>query len=291
MVSLRAMPDTAPTERKPLVIYHGNCPDGFTAAWVAARALGYVELYAGKYGEPPPLAAAAGRDVYVVDFSYPREQLVELKDASRSLLVLDHHKTAQAALEGLDYCVFDMERSGAGLAWDHFFAHKPRPWIVDYVEDRDLWRFRMDHSETISLMVRLTPHELPAYDALAELPLPEVLDLARGAKRHLDHYVRDAVRNAYDLRKLFDDETVRCVNVSYTGVSDVLHAALSAGGVRVALGWHVNKSGELYCSLRSNDDVDCSVFAQQHGGGGHAQASGFRTSVNSPIAHRLFRQS
>jgi oligoribonuclease NrnB/cAMP/cGMP phosphodiesterase (DHH superfamily) len=119
-----------------LVIYHGNCTDGFTAAWVAARALGATELYPAEYGKEPPYELARGRQVYVVDFSYPRERLERLRATCKSLVVLDHHKTAEADLRGLDYCTFDMNRSGAVLAWDHFHREEPRPWLVDYVEDR-----------------------------------------------------------------------------------------------------------------------------------------------------------
>lgn len=269
------------------MIYHGNCPDGFTAAWVAARALGDVELYAAKYGEEPPYDIAMGRDVYVVDFSYPRPDLLYLHNDAKSLQVLDHHKTAQAECAGLDFCTFDMQRSGAGLTWDHFHPGEPRPWIVDYVEDRDLWRFKLPGSEQISLWVRLTPHELEAYDELSKHSLSRIMQAADGAQKHLDHYVRDALRNTYDLRNLFEDETVRCVNVSYTGVSDVLNAALADSTVKVALAWHRSKEGTLRCSLRSTAPYDCSRFAKAHGGGGHAQAAGFQLAVDCELAQRL----
>src|ERR1700755_107865 len=154
----------------PLIVYHGHCPDGFTAAWAAHRALKKPdlepELYVGEYGAEPPYDLARNRDVYVVDFSYKRPQLEQLRAAARNLLVLDHHKTAQADLEGLDYCVFDMNRSGAGITWDYFFGDfSPRALIVDYVEDRDLWRFKLPHSEEISLRIRLTPHTIEAFGA------------------------------------------------------------------------------------------------------------------------------
>jgi nanoRNase/pAp phosphatase (c-di-AMP/oligoRNAs hydrolase) len=276
---------------KPLVIYHGNCPDGFTAAWVAARALGDVELFAGKYGEDPPHELAKGRRVYIVDFSYAREKLEKLFGEVSELYVLDHHKTAEADLAGLPYCSFDMNRSGAGMAWDFFHPGEVRPWIVSYVEDRDLWRFKLPASEEVSLWIRLIPHELEAYDALSQHSLSDIAQAADGASKYLRHYVRDALRNAYDVPGLFagSDETVRCVNVSYTGISDVLHGALEAGGVRLALGWHLTVEGRIACSLRSTSDVDCSVFAKAHGGGGHAQASGFSVAAASPFARLLLR--
>lgn len=284
---------------KPLVIYHGHCPDGFTAAWVTARAVSAlgtaigakvdVELFVGVYNEPPPLEQARGRDVYVVDFSYPRAAMEALNEAAARLTVLDHHKTAEAELKGLPYCVFDMQRSGAGLAWDYFHPTKSRPWIIDYVEDRDLWRFQLPDSEAISLRVRLTPHDLEAWDALAAQTTLELMPVARGAKLYLEHYVRDAIRNLYTLHDVDGQGTdAICVNVSYTGISDVLQEALEkSSGVQLAIGWHLTKEGMLNCSLRSLRSYDCSALAKRFGGGGHAQASGFRLPISDAFAHRL----
>lgn len=276
------------------------------------RALGDVDLYAASYNTEPPYQLAVDRPVYVVDFSYPREQLQKLRGAANqscwadfegvhALIVLDHHKTAQADLAGLPYCTFDMERSGAGLTWDHFHPDQPRPWIVDYVEDRDLWRFKLPSSEAISLFIRSASHELELWDAMAALRVEMALEQAAGCKRYLDHYVRDALRQSYvvDIQWTHPDDpddymaqrvtkTV-CVNVSYTGVSDVLNAALIAHpDAQMALGWHLAADGQFNCSLRSRADFDCSVFARARKGGGHAQASGFRLPFD--LGHGITRQ-
>lgn len=265
---------------KPLVIYHGNCPDGFTAAWVTARALGDVELYKGVYQEPPPLELAVGRDVYVVDFSYPRLQTEALNDAASKLTVLDHDKTAEAELQGLPYCVFDMQRSGAGLAWDYFHPTQPRPWIVDYVEDRDLWRFKLPDSELVSLRVRVTPHELKAWDELASQTIESLMPVAHGCQIYLDHHIRDVLRNLYSVRNIDGEgHDAVCVNCSYTGISDVLQGAIDQSAAPMAIGWHLTKEGRVFCSVRSGGGFDCSGFAKRLGGGGHAGASGFRLDI------------
>lgn len=280
----------------PLIIYHGHCPDGFTAAWAAHRALKKPdvepELYVGEYGAEPPLELAKGRRVYIVDFSYKRAQLEQLNAVVESLTVLDHHKTAQADLEGFDACakIFDMSRSGAGITWDYFHDGVPRPWIVDYVEDRDLWRFKLENSEAASLRIRLTPHTIEAFDELARRSIYDILPEAAGAKLYLEHYVRDALRNSYVLEDVFEGEAVRCVNLSYTGISDVLNGALDLGDVKLALGWHIASDGQVQCSLRSVPGYDCSRFATLMGGGGHAQASGFRMFHGERLAQRLFSQ-
>ena len=90
-----------------------------------------------------------------MDFSYQRNQILELRKTNR-VVVIDHHKTAQADLEGLDDCVFDMEHSGAVLAWQYF--HKAKvPEILLYVEDRDLWNWELPDSRAISAWLNVTP--------------------------------------------------------------------------------------------------------------------------------------
>jgi len=48
---------------KILCIYHGNCADGFGAAWAVRHALGDrdVEFHAGVYGNPPPDVSAIAK--------------------------------------------------------------------------------------------------------------------------------------------------------------------------------------------------------------------------------------
>jgi hypothetical protein len=66
------------------VIYHGNCNDGFCAAWVAWLKFGdKAEYISANYGdEPPPVDS---EDIlYIVDFSYPRDILLKLHGTGRS---------------------------------------------------------------------------------------------------------------------------------------------------------------------------------------------------------------
>lgn len=75
-----------------MCIYHGNCADGFGAAWVVRKALGEIEFYGAKHQEPPP--DVTGKDVVIVDFSYKRPVLLEMAEEANSILIIDHHKSA-----------------------------------------------------------------------------------------------------------------------------------------------------------------------------------------------------
>jgi len=98
---------------KLLVLFHASCADGFCAAWICHKIYPDAEYVAVQYGQEPP--DVKDREVLILDFSYPRKQLLAMRSAAKNLEVLDHHKTAAADLEGLDFCMFDMSKSGARL--------------------------------------------------------------------------------------------------------------------------------------------------------------------------------
>jgi oligoribonuclease NrnB/cAMP/cGMP phosphodiesterase (DHH superfamily) len=130
----------------PLCLHHDD-RDGDCAAWVVRQLHPNVECVAVNYGDPVPARSAVGRVVYVVDFSWPLEQLFELEVAAARLTVIDHHRSAQSTLLKLKFngagttrIVYDNDRSGCGLTWDTLFPDERRPWFVDYVEDRDSTR-------------------------------------------------------------------------------------------------------------------------------------------------------
>lgn len=137
---------------KPLCIYHGNCFDGFTAAWAVWKRFGNnVDFFEGHYGVEPP--DVTGRDVIIVDFSYKRPVLMEMAKVARTIFVLDHHKTAAEDLDGFlsarsyepddlikaaefdaTYPIrvnFDMNRSGSRAALsDHYCQPSDRYWLI-----------------------------------------------------------------------------------------------------------------------------------------------------------------
>ena len=287
------------TEAQVLCIYHGNCPDGFTAAWIVSRFHGHpnVELYPASYQTPPPLDLIRDRVVYIVDFSYKREPMKEIFAAAHSCTVLDHHKTAQEELAGLMeetgadparfHIEFDMSRSGAGITWDYFFPGEDRPWVVDYVEDRDLWKFKLENSKMISLFIRTTPYDLKFWDNFLEFEPSDFAMKCAGVQQYLDHYADNVAQFAYPFIISWQENgctvttRVVAVNCAYTGISDVLHKLLQDNlSINVALGWFVGPTGEINVSLRSREYFDCSRIAKSFGGGGHAQAAGFKVPLD-----------
>lgn len=264
--------------KQPLVIYHGNCPDGFTAAWCAHQTERWngAEFFPAHYnsGGPIELPAVDGRAVLILDFCPKRPQLLDIHARAASLRVLDHHKTAEADCDGLDFCTFDMERSGAGLAWDELVDGPTRPWLVDYVEDRDLWRFKLPDSEAINAYIRLQPMAFGRWSEMAwRETASQVAVAGAGAQAYVEHYVREMVKLArwYTI----DGESIMVVNAPYLSTSELVGEL--AGQSTFAVGWFQAPNGRFRYSLRSRDGFDVGAFAASMGGGGHAAAAGFES--------------
>lgn len=277
---------------KPLVIYHANCPDGFTAAWVARRQFGADADYVpATYGQDPP--DVAGRRVYVLDFSYKRPVMRAVLSSAHAVTVLDHHKTAEAELAGivdefrvrpdlianppgseLPVVRFDTDKSGARLTWEHFNRGVPAPWLVTYTEDRDLWRFALPDSREVSAALASHPWTFEAWDSLdgeGQGPPPRLVADGRAIERFKSQQVEAMCRHAAEVE--IDGHKVLAVNATAL-FSEV--AGRLAEGRPFGAAWFVTADGKRVWSLRSRDGgVDVSAVAARRGGGGHRNAAGY----------------
>lgn len=280
---------------KTLCIYHANCADGFGAAWVVRKALGAdnVDFHPGKYGEPAP--EVEGRDVIIVDFSYKRDHLLQLAQSARSILIIDHHKSAAEDLAELPAAtatysewleaqqplgaVFDMQRSGAGLTWDYLIPEQSRPPLIDYIEDRDLWRFALAATREVMATVFSHPQEFGLWDELMETPTIDLAWEGEAIERKHTKNVADLVPNAR--RFTIGGHNVPALNCPHFMASDAGHVL--AQGEPFAACYFDTPNGRVF-SLRSQPEGrDVSEVAKEYGGGGHRNAAGFTV----PFDHEL----
>lgn len=282
---------------KPICIYHGKCADGFTAAWAVWKALGDCEFHAGVYGQEPP--DVTGRDVIMVDFSYKRPVLERMAEASRSILILDHHKTAKEDLEGLGYIpescgefvptddpaarlgvVFDMARSGAQIAWDFFHAGKARPALVDYVGDRDLWKFDLPWSREVNAYVFSFDYTFENWDYLDAKLSEDIKTVAAGGAAIERKHHKDVAELVGVTRRTMriGGLDMPVANIPYTLTSDAGHLMAKADQGVAACYWDTPAARVF--SLRSTETgPDVSAIAKSYGGGGHKNAAGFQMPI------------
>lgn len=272
---------------KPLVIYHGNCADGFSAAWCFWHKYGDAcDYLAGVYQQEPP--DVAGRSVYLVDFSYKRAVVLRMLEQASHITLIDHHKTALEDLAGIESEKFstftDLNRSGATLAWDFLFPTEPRPLLLGHVEDRDLWRFKLAGTREIQAFVFSHEYTFEQWDRLMSAGQVELLQMtAAGAAIERKHHkdVAELV-GVCKRRMVIGGHEVPVASLPYTLVSDAAHA-MAQGEPFAACYWDTAE-GRVFGLRAADDGLDVSDVAKQYGGGGHAKAAGFKVPRDHALA-------
>ena len=264
-----------------IVLYHADCPDGFTAAWAAWKKFGDAAEYIPARFDEEERADLTGSDVYIVDFSYPRDVTLAIKEEAASLVVLDHHKTARERLEGIEGCHFDMERSGAGMSWDYFHPDKPRPRLISYVEDRDLWRFNLLHSKEVNSVVTSYEFTFDNWNAMhvqLETDFESVRSEGVAILRSKMQYVAVMVAKNSHRESFLGYEDIPIVNAPHISISELVGRL--AEDAQFAVGWSQAADGAFLYSLRSRGDgIDVSEVASAMEGGGHRGSAGFHSRL------------
>lgn len=272
---------------RPLVIYHGRyCPDGFGAALAAwlfyGDAAEYLALDHGQVQSLDDLPAIAGRAVYILDFSFGPELLGAIDAQAAKLVLLDHHKSALDKIGGFvcrcGVVHFDMDKSGARLAWEFFHPEREVPALLQYIEDRDIWKWEFPESAGFLSALDMEPQDFARWNEIAGFS-PEQLAqfMARG----------DAMDEKF--RKLATDIAAGAQPLVFNGIEGLMVNApgmfhslvgdlLSAQSGTFALMWSAGSSG-VKVGLRSRRPFDCIPLAESLGGGGHAQACGFKVGI------------
>lgn len=288
-----------------LCIYHANCLDGIAGAWVVHKyhqaqheqqikesgldranfQTHAIELHTSNYGDALP--EVANRHVILVDFSYPRPQMLELAKQAASVLVLDHHLTAQKALVDLPinvHAIFDMDRSGANIAWNHYFPGEMSPLLLDYIEDGDLWRNRLPLSREVLAAIYAYPLTLDSIETLVNIP---ILQLERDGRALLRKQQTDiAALLSQTVRKMWFGKTlIPVANVPRMFASHI--GAELAKGHPFAATYYDNAEGRQW-SLRSTPEgANVATIAEAFGGGGHQHAAGFHMTREQAIDFEL----
>ena len=206
---------------KPLVIYHANCADGFGAAFAAWLKLSdeaeYVPM---QYGEKAPLDPSKiqyeDREVYILDFSFPREVMDRLFTAAKRVVWLDHHKSAfemwevkegqrvWAETEGR-HVKLHMDKSGAMLAWEYFHPGTEVPMLIRHIDDYDRWIFALEDTKAFNKALWSRPFDFkawkiifltPGYETDAyHLMYAEGKAILRAHEQNVQAVVKGATRN------------------------------------------------------------------------------------------------
>lgn len=310
-------------------IYHRNCDDGFCSAYLVwnhiakkgQRCIDYIDMNPSSKVDQDLLSRLDGKIVLIVDLSFSRQDLLEIKKVAKQLLVLDHHNSAMKELEGLEFAIFDIDHCGASLFWfqytiwlkaktQHTYVDlNDMPLLVRYIRDRDLWKFELPDSKDISSYIQTIPPIFESWNIL-DLLICDQESLKRIAfeggviSRTKNRIINEFAGYAkevwlYTSPDKNDQIRAKVVNCSVKNlVSETGHSILTCESLKpeserakVAILYTVFSDGGVLCQMRSIAPFDCSLIAVAWGGGGHKQSCGFHTDIKDGLPWTLVKQA
>lgn len=286
-----------------LIIYHGNCSDGFVAGLVA-YASRIARIYEAPVGPDqhtlfvPVNVSRLEEEIdrlpdaglaWAFDVSFTKKTFEKFINRYPGARVFDHHISSKKEIGDHPSFTFDNEMSGATLAWKFFYPDRRIPQIVSYVEDRDLWRNKLPHTKEVCAWL---------YDQIGR---SFGLDPATGFQAWLPYILHDSwVEEAKTKGRVMLEQqqsevswivkTARIVNLrekkvavvnTMLHISDVGDRLCITLPVDYSLMWYYDHSkGQFKVSLRSGENgADVSQIASACGGGGHKHAAGFEATL------------
>lgn len=270
-----------------LVIYHKNCTDGFGAAWAAHELLGSKAMYVpAQYDEIGFVFYLENRTIAVLDFSFSEEDIAKIKSNGNKICIIDHHKTAER-ISHLENTWINSRFSGAVLAWKFFHPNKKIPLFLKYIQDRDLWKWELEGSRDFSIIFQNIPKTFDSYSEFtSNKKIKDAIKSGALLNRYQFNLVKRISSNHYNCK--YKKTNIKLVNSSV--LQSEIGNYLSTEDTAAAI-WYKNYSAKkTIVSLRSKNNLDVSLIAQDFGGGGHKNAAGFSLDIDADV-QKLFTQT
>ena len=277
---------------KSIVVLYHNDGDGFGGAWAAWKKFknkaSYIPVEYNNKNEPPEFLK--DKEIYLIDVCYSVKQMGKILVENKKVVVLDHHETSRQASKISTEHLFEIKSSAAILAWRYFHPKKKIPKLLSYINDFDLWLFKLKETKQISAVLEIYNNKFEAWEKVAK-----DLENSRTRKKYLEQgdvilkyqnkLVNFIIRQAIPVD--FEGKKALAVN------SNILESEVGNGlvqqGAEVGIIWFIKNGSQLKVSLRSNPKkIDVSKLALRHGGGGHKGAAGFTIKFKDGFLFPVF---
>lgn len=293
--------------------YHSADLDGHSSGAIIKYAEPKVELIGYNYGQEFPWDAIdPSETVYMVDVSLPIDDMMKLarmlNEGGGRFIWIDHHVSIIRDYEALDEADRDLfdgiretGRAACELCWDYISVPGTKtPPAIELLGIYDSWRFTPEterHVKCWQYGMRTyedtRPESMPQiWKALLEMSAnaPLFESIIKAGETIFDYQI---TQNAKTCRSCAFETTLylgweqglcgpakplKCIAVNSNLMnSDVLKSIYDPETHDAMLCFYWSKRGFWRCSIYSDkEEVDCSLFAKSHGGGGHKGAAGFQ---------------
>ena len=147
------------------ILYHGNCIDGFSSAYIAWTVLqtkGPVQMFPISPNQErtwPTSQELSGTEIYLLDISVPQSHRDKwLADGAKSILCIDHHASSIEHWPH-DQCPIHTETCAALQTHHHFYPEVPVPGWLLAINRIDLWKDVTEDDRSIREILSIIAHK------------------------------------------------------------------------------------------------------------------------------------
>jgi len=270
--------------------YHKIGLGGKCSAAIVKRKYPDCELIGVDYPDRPDFKKIKlGDTIFVVDFSFEREDMLALTTAAgpNKVFWIDHHKSAIEKMKGENWLFRGrraVDTAACELTWEYLFPDEPMPEAVRLLGRYDVW----DHEDETVLpfqygmrLSEWSPEDVPWENILKSNELSRKMTEARtdmGATILDYEYQRNTIyaeEMAFPVE--FEGNKAWAINKALS--NSLIFETIENSDERPLWILFRYRAGIWKYSLYSAPDsgLDISIIAAKYGGGGHAGAAGFQS--------------
>lgn len=266
------------------IIYHKNCTDGFSSAVILNKKLSNhfknISFLPLSHDDELPLNLVD--TVYMLDFSYPREKLIELSNHVKSITIYDHHKTVIEYLQGIENelscyynLVLDTNRAACEITWEECFPTLSLPLSVQDIADRDLSLFSRKNTRNTTAYFYSLPQDILLWEKMLMNDFYfDVVSLGEAIEEENKKIIPELLENSSVVS--IGNYSVAIVLANREYASDIGEQLLLKHlDVDFSMSYRRVES-KYHFSLRSRPvEFDVASFSESFNGGGHFVSAGF----------------
>ena len=188
--------------------------------------------------------------------------------------------------------VFDDKHSAAFLSWKYFHGGKKAPLIVNYVEDYDIWKFKLSNARELTTVLNLYSFNFKVWDKLAKMfqnknKIKELIKKGQAIVDYQKSLIGELSNKGQEV--VFEGCDAVAVNspILSSGIGN--HISVKTGKIGIVWSYKGKDNPKIHVSLRGDGKINLSELAEKYGGGGHKAAAGFAIegNINFPLATKM----
>ena len=295
---------------KNILIYHGeNCADGILSAYLMKK---YFDFYNAEYVALPytydmPFPEdVTDCDVWIVDFSFPKDVIFEAAKTANLITVLDHHQTAADCFGGYrkDYLLrakapiiveLVKDKSGCQIVYDFLISlgddafnetfHHAELMAIHHIGARDRWVFETPTTKAFFLLwQKYVKSDIQSVSDFLNNPKLDILQEIQDSERSLafkNNLIQQMLPEVSWLNLGPGYGKIPLLNVPKIFASDVGEALCNLPEKPSFSMTYCVVGDQIRVSLRSSKESGFNVaeIAEGYGGGGHINAAGYYRTI------------